>query len=44
MSVSKKFIDLTLVDRVAHHKTTGLSTVEIASKNAVKLNSEFKKF
>ena len=29
--------ELTLVDRVAHHKTTGLSTVEIASKNAVTL-------
>jgi hypothetical protein len=36
--------ELTLVDRVAHHKTTGLSTVEIASKNALKLNTEFKKF
>ncbi|MFY0629425.1 MAG: zinc carboxypeptidase [Flavobacteriaceae bacterium] len=36
--------ELTLVDRVAHHKTTGLSTVEIASKNAVKLNTEFKNF
>lgn len=36
--------ELTLVDRVAHHKTTGLSTVEIASKNAVTLNTEFKKF
>ncbi|MFC4721123.1 M14 family metallopeptidase [Geojedonia litorea] len=36
--------ELTLVDRVAHHTTTGLSTVEIASKNAEKLNSEFKKF
>jgi len=35
---------LTLVDRVAHHTTTGLSTVEISSKNASKLNSEFKKF
>ncbi|TVZ59089.1 zinc carboxypeptidase [Flavobacteriaceae bacterium MAR_2010_105] len=35
---------LTLVDRVAHHTTTGLSTIEIASKNAEKLNSEFKKF
>jgi len=35
---------LTLVDRVAHHTTTGLSTVEISSKNAEKLNSEFKKF
>ena len=36
--------ELTLVDRVAHHKTTGLSTIEIASKNAVTLNTEFKKF
>ena len=36
--------ELTLVDRVLHHKTTGISTVEIASKNAIKLNTEFKKF
>jgi len=36
--------ELTLMDRVAHHTTTGLSTVEIASKNAAKLNTEFKKF
>jgi len=35
---------LTLKDRAAHHVTTGLSTVEISSKNADKLNSEFKKF
>ncbi|VAV83984.1 Peptidase M14, carboxypeptidase A precursor, partial [hydrothermal vent metagenome] len=35
---------LTLVDRVAHHTTTGLSTVEISSKNASKLNAEFKNF
>ena len=35
---------LTLIDRVAHHKTTGLSTVEIASQNVAKLNSEFRKF
>ena len=35
---------LTLIDRVAHHTITGLSTVEISSKNAIKLNSEFKKF
>ncbi|SNY99383.1 M14 metallopeptidase family protein [Flagellimonas pacifica] len=35
---------LTLKDRLAHHHTTGLSTVEVASKNAKKLNSEFKKF
>ncbi|MEO8772916.1 MAG: M14 metallopeptidase family protein [Gelidibacter sp.] len=35
---------LTLVDRMEHHYTTGLSTVEMASKNAERLNSEFKKF
>jgi len=35
---------LTLKDRIAHHHTTGLSTVEVASKNAQKLNDEFKKF
>lgn len=35
---------LTLKDRIAHHHTTGLSTVEISSKNAGKLNTEFKKF
>ncbi len=35
---------LTLKDRATHHKTTGLSTVEIASKNAEKLNTEFKKY
>lgn len=36
--------ELTLVDRIAHHKTTGLSTVEMASKNVIKLNDEFSKF
>lgn len=36
--------ELTLIDRVAHHKTTGLSTVEISSKNAEKLNTEFKEY
>ncbi len=36
--------ELTLIDRVAHHKTTGLSTVEISSKTASKINSEFAKF
>ena len=35
---------LTLVDRVNHHYTTGLSTVEVASQNAKRLISEFKKF
>ncbi len=32
---------LTLHDRLIHHQTTGLSTVEISSKNAEKLVSEF---
>jgi len=36
--------ELTLVDRVEHQKTTGLSTVEISSKNAKRLNTEFQKF
>lgn len=35
---------LTLVERLIHHTTTGLSTVEIASKNAKRLNTEFSKF
>ncbi|WP_299013872.1 M14 metallopeptidase family protein [uncultured Polaribacter sp.] len=35
---------LTLKDRALHHTTTGLSTVEISSKNAEKLNSEFQKY
>jgi hypothetical protein len=35
---------LTLVDRATHHYTTGMSTIEISSKNAVKLVTEFKKF
>ena len=36
--------ELTLIDRVAHHTTTGLSTVEMSSLNAARLNTEFKKF
>ncbi|WP_412984314.1 M14 family metallopeptidase [Pontimicrobium sp. IMCC45349] len=35
---------LSLKDRIAHHTTTGLSTVEVSSKNATRLNTEFKKF
>lgn len=35
---------LTLVDRAMHHYTTGISTIEVASKNADKLISEYKKF
>lgn len=35
---------LTLVERLTHHTTTGISTVEMASKSAKQLNSEFAKF
>lgn len=35
---------LTLKDRIAHHHTTGLSTVEVAHRNAEKLTSEFPRF
>ncbi|MFN8252620.1 MAG: M14 metallopeptidase family protein [Ferruginibacter sp.] len=35
---------LTLKDRLWHHTTTGLSTVEMASANAPKLVAEFKKY
>lgn len=35
---------LTLVDRATHHFTTGLSTIETASKNRQKLMDEFKKY
>ncbi|MFK7952916.1 MAG: M14 family metallopeptidase [Ekhidna sp.] len=35
---------LTLKDRIAHHYTTGLSTVEIASMNSERLLTEFGKF
>ena len=35
---------LTLKDRIAHHTTTGLSTVEMASENTAKMLQEFEKF
>lgn len=35
---------LTLKDRLEHHYTTGMSTIEIASKNAKKLNTEFRNY
>ena len=35
---------LTLKDRVAHHFTTGISTVEISSKNADRLTAEFARY
>ncbi len=36
--------ELTLVDRVKHHTVTGLSTVEMTSKNVRRLNHEFKAY
>jgi hypothetical protein len=42
--INDEEIELTLVDRVAHHTTTGLSTIEVASQQADALNAEFKKF
>ncbi|SFR49564.1 Zinc carboxypeptidase [Robiginitalea myxolifaciens] len=35
---------LSLKDRIAHHRTTGLSTVEVAASNHTQLNEEFRKF
>ncbi len=35
---------LTLKDRITHHYTTGISTIEVASKNASRLIDEFQKF
>lgn len=35
---------LTLTDRIAHHVTTGLSTIEIASQQAQKITGEFSKY
>jgi len=35
---------LTLKDRLEHHYTTGLSTIEVASKNASELNKEFQNY
>ncbi|MFL5809487.1 MAG: M14 family metallopeptidase [Flavisolibacter sp.] len=35
---------LTLLDRINHHFTTSMSTIEIASQNAAKLVTEFQKF
>ena len=35
---------LTLKDRLMHHTTTGLSTIEMASSNAARLVGEFKKY
>ncbi|MGY5847419.1 M14 family zinc carboxypeptidase [Salegentibacter sp. HM20] len=36
--------ELSLVDRVAHHHTTGISTIEVAAQNVEELNREFRDF
>jgi hypothetical protein len=36
--------ELTLNNRIAHHTTTGLSTIEVAVNNTAKMVSEFSKF
>jgi hypothetical protein len=36
--------ELTLKDRIVHHTTTGLSTIEISSQNASQLVEEYKKY
>ncbi|MEO5910047.1 MAG: M14 family metallopeptidase [Pelobium sp.] len=45
LAVLNQFGDtLTLKDRIAHHYTAGLSTIEATSANAGKVVNEFKKF
>lgn len=45
VAVLKKDGDtLTLSDRIAHHFTTGLSTIEVASQNAAKIISEYSNY
>jgi hypothetical protein len=45
LSITTKEGDpLTLKDRLTHHHTTGLSTVEISSQNANRLVDEFEKY
>ncbi|MEI3797383.1 MULTISPECIES: M14 family metallopeptidase [unclassified Chitinophaga] len=45
VAVLKKDGDtLTLTDRIAHHFTTSMSTVEVASQQAEKIISEYKKY
>lgn len=42
--INDEDIELTLTDRIAHHTTTGISTLEVASQHASTLNKEFRKF
>jgi len=44
VSINDSGDSLTLLDRITHHFTTSLSTIETASKNAQNLIDEFKKY
>lgn len=44
LDIEVKDQHLTLFDRIAHHYTTSISTIEVASKKSVALNMEFKKY
>jgi hypothetical protein len=44
LSIAMDEDTLTLYDRIDHHFTTSMSTIETASGNALKLNTEFKKY
>ena len=41
---TKEGTELTLKDRISHHLTTGLSTIEVASANASELHKEFQTY
>lgn len=42
--INDEDFELTLMDRMTHHTTSGLSTIEVASQNAAALNSNFREF
>lgn len=42
--MTREGVPLTLEQRLLHHHTTGMSTVEVASKNVTKLVDEFEKY
>ncbi|MEM6524767.1 MAG: M14 family metallopeptidase [Bacteroidota bacterium] len=45
LGITTEFGDtLTLKDRIDHHYTTGISTVEVSSQNAARVTSEFEKY
>lgn len=42
--INDEDFELTLMDRMTHHTTSGLSTIEVVSQNAAELNSNFREF